>query len=63
MIQPGTQQAQLTMSDGSVAGVHRKEVIVVVVGVQVKYKKGVLSNQPTVTTQHEEKNIDEHPGE
>lgn len=62
MIQPGTQQAQLTLSDGSVIDVHRKEVSVVVDGVQVKYKKGVLSYQPTVTTQHEEKNIEEQSG-
>ena len=62
LIQPGTQQAQLTLSDGSVIDVHRKEVSVVVDGVQVKYKKGVLSYQPTVTTQHEEKNIEEQPG-
>ena len=53
LIQPGTQQAQLTLSDGSVIDVHRKEVSVVVDGVQVKYKKGVLSYQPTVTTHHE----------
>ena len=62
LIQPGTQQAQLTLSDGSVIDVHRKEVSVVVDGVQVKYKKGVLSYQPTVTTQHEEKNIEEQSG-
>ncbi len=62
LIQPGTQQAQLTLSDGSVIDVHRKEVSVVVDGVQVKYKKGVLFYQPTVTTQHEEKNIEEQSG-
>jgi len=62
LIQPGTQQAQLTLSDGSVIDVHRKEVSVVVDGVQVKYKKGLLSYQPTVTTQHEEKNIEEQSG-
>ena len=61
LIQPGTQQAQLTLSDGSVIDVHRKEVSVVVDGVQVKYKKGVLSYQPTVTTQHEEESTEEKP--
>ncbi len=33
----------------------------VVDGVQVKYKKGVLSYQPTVTTQHEEESTEEKP--
>lgn len=61
LIQSGTQQAQLTLPDGSVIDVHRKEVSVVVDGVQVKYKKGVLSYQPTVTTQHEETKIEEQP--
>ena len=48
LIQPGTQQAQLTLPDGSIIDVDKKEVNVVVDGVQVKYKKGVLSYQPTV---------------
>ena len=61
LIQPGTQQAQLTLPDGSVIDVHKKEVSVIVDGVQVKYKKGVLSYQPTVTTQHEEKSVEEQP--
>lgn len=61
LIQPGTQQAQLTLPDGSVIDVDKKEVSVIVDGVQVKYKKGVLSYQPTVTTQHEEKNVEEQP--
>ena len=61
LIQPGIQQAQLTLPDGSVIDVHKKEVNVIVDGVQVKYKKGVLSYEPTVTTQHEEKNIEEKP--
>lgn len=61
LIQPGTQQAQLTLPDGSVIDVHKKEVSVVVDGVQVKYKKGVLSYQPTVTTEHEEKDVEEQP--
>ena len=59
LIQPGTQQAQLTLPDGSVIDVDKKEVNVVVDGIQVKYKEGVLSYQPTVTTQHEEKNVEE----
>jgi len=46
LIQPGTQQAQLTLPDGSII---------------VKYKKGVLSYQPTVTTQHEEESTEEKP--
>lgn len=55
LIQPGVQQAQLTLPDGSIIDVHKKEVNVIVDGVQVKYKEGVLSYEPTVTTQHEEK--------
>ena len=61
LIQPGTQQAQLTLPDGSVIDVHKKEVSVVVDGVQVKYKKGVLSYQPVVTTPQEEKDVEEQP--
>lgn len=61
LIQPGVQQAQLTLPDGSIIDVHEKEVNVIVDGVQVKYKEGVLSYQPTVTTQHEEKNVEEKP--
>ena len=62
LIQPGTQQAQLTLPDGSIIDVDKKEVNVVVDGVQVKYKKGVLSYQPTVTTQHEEESTEEKTG-
>ena len=61
LIQPGTQQAQLTLPDGSIIDVDKKEVNVVVDGVQVKYKKGVLSYQPTVTTQQEEESTEEKP--
>ena len=61
LIQPGTQQAQLTLPDGIIIDVDKKEVNVVVDGVQVKYKKGVLSYQPTVTTQHEEESTEEKP--
>ena len=61
LIQPGTQQAQLTLPDGSIIDVDKKEVNVVVDGVQVKYKKGVLSYQPTVTTQDEEESTEEKP--
>ena len=61
LIQPGTQQAQLTLPDGSIIDVDKKEVNVVVDGVQVQYKKGVLSYQPTVTTQHEEESTEEKP--
>ena len=61
LIQPGTQQAQLTLPDGSIIDVDKKEVNVVVDGVQVKNKKGVLSYQPTVTTQHEEESTEEKP--
>ena len=61
LIQPGVQQAQLTLPDGSIIDVHKKEVNVIVDGVQVKYKEGVLSYEPTVTTQHEEKNVKEKP--
>ena len=61
LIQPGVQQAQLTLPDGSIIDVRKKEVNVIVDGVQVKYKEGVLSYKPTVTTQHEEKNVEEKP--
>ena len=61
LIQPGTQQAQLTLPDGSSIDVDKKEVNGVVDGVQVKYKTGVLSYQPTVTTQHEEESTEEKP--
>lgn len=61
LIQPGTQQAKLTLPDGSVIDVHKKEVSVIVDGVQVKYKEGVLSYQSTVTTEHEEKDVEEQP--
>lgn len=61
MIQPGVQQAQLTLPDGSIIDVHKKEVNVIVDGVQVKYKEGVLSYKPTATTQHTEKSVVEKP--
>ena len=61
LIQPGTQQAQLTLPDGSIIDVDKKEVNVVVDGIQVKYKEGVLSYQTTAATQHEEKNVEEQP--
>lgn len=61
LIQPGVQQAQLTLPDGSIIDVHKKEVNVIVDGVQVKYKEGVLSYKPTATTQRTEKNVEEKP--
>lgn len=51
LIHPGSQQAKLTLPDGSVIDVNQKEISVVVDGVQVNYKQGVLSYQSTVTTQ------------
>lgn len=45
LIQPGTQQAQLTLPDGSVIDMNKHEVEVMVDGVQVKYQEGVLSYQ------------------
>lgn len=63
LIQPGVQQAQLTLPDGSIIDVHKKEVNVIVDGIQVRYKEGVLSYKPTVATQHEEKNVEEKPVE
>lgn len=54
LIQPGTQLARLTLPDGSKIDVHKKEVSVVVDGVQVRYKEGVLTYEPTVETQQEE---------
>ena len=53
LIQPGTRQAQLTLPDGSVIDVDKKEVSVVVDGVQVQYKKGVLAYLPTETLEQE----------
>lgn len=57
LIQPGTQQAQLTLPDGNIIDVCKKEVNVVIDGVKVKYEKGILSYQPTAAEQKEEKNI------
>lgn len=59
LIQLGTQQAQLTLSDGSVIDVDKKEVNVIVDGVQVKYKKGTLSYLATDTMLQETGNVDE----
>ena len=60
-IKPGSKQAVLTLPDGSTIDVQKKDINVIVDGVQVKYKEGVLSYEPTVTTQHEEKNVEEKP--
>lgn len=63
-IKPGSKQAVLTLPDGSTIDVQKKDINVIVDGVQVKYNKGVLSYRPTVTTQQkqqEEKNVDESP--
>lgn len=54
IIEPGTQQAQLIFPDGSIIDVHEEEVNVIVDGVKVKYEKGILSYEPTVTTQQKE---------
>ena len=62
LIEPGSKQAVLTLPDGSTIDVQKKDINVIVDGVQVKYNKGVLSYRPTVTTQqHAEKNVDESP--
>lgn len=56
LIEPGSKQAVLTLPDGSTIDVQKKDINVIVDGVQVKYNKGVLSYRPTVTTQqHAEK--------
>lgn len=48
LIQPGSSQAKLTLPDGSMIDVNqKKDVSVMVDGVQVQYKKGVLSYQPS----------------
>lgn len=62
LILPGTQQAQLTLSDGNVIDVRQKEVSVVVDGVQVKYKNGTLSYLPTEATPQEAANAEEEDG-
>ncbi len=61
LIQPGTQKAQLILSDGSAIDMRKKEIDIVVDGVRVKYEKGRLSYQPTVATQKEKENVDEVP--
>lgn len=61
LIQPGTRQAQLTLPDGSVIDVDKKEVSVVVDGVQVQYKKGVLAYLPTETLEQEKEDEEEAP--
>lgn len=61
IIEPGTQQAQLIFPDGSIIDVHEEEVNVIVDGVKVKYEKGILSYEPTVTTQQKEESADEQP--
>lgn len=53
-INPGSQQATLTLPDGSMIDVHDEDINVMVDGVQVQYKQGVLSYQPTVTTQQQQ---------
>ena len=61
-IEPGSKQAVLTLPDGSTIDIQKKDINVIIDGVQVKYNKGVLSYRPTVTTQqHAEKNVDESP--
>lgn len=48
LIQPGVQQAQLTLPDGSIIDVHKKEVNVIVDGVQVNIRKECCHmNQPS----------------
>ena len=56
LLYAGTHQAQLMLPDGSTLDMDKKEVNVIQDGIQVRYKEGVLSYEPTVTTQHEEKN-------
>ena len=56
-IKPGSKQAVLTLPDGSTIDVQKKDINVIVDGVQVKYKEGVLSYKPTATTQHTEKSV------
>lgn len=43
VIAPGMQKGQLVLPDGNVVDVNKKDVDIVVNGVSVKYKKGVLS--------------------
>ncbi len=54
VITPGTYKAQLVLPDGSVIDVNKKDVEVVVNGVKVNYKKGLLSY-------HEEPGKQEEP--
>ena len=61
LILPGIQQAQLTLPDDSVIDVDKKEVSMVVDGVQVQYKKGVLTYLPTETIEQEKGNEEEIP--
>lgn len=59
LIQPGVQQAQLTLPDGSVIDMQEKEVNVVVDGVRVNYKEGVLSYQSIDTLRNEDSSVGE----
>ena len=60
LIQPGTQQAQLALADGSVIDINKKkDVSVIVDGVRVQYKQGVLSYEPTSENQFQEEVKDE----
>lgn len=62
VIQPGVQQAQLTLPDGNIIDVDEKRAVDVIIdGIQVKYKNGVLTYQPTVATQHKKENVEERP--
>ena len=61
LINPGKQKAILMLPDGSVIDVQDQQMDVVVDGVQVKYKQGVLSYQPTAAKENEAKSVDERP--
>lgn len=54
LINPGTSQATLTLPDGSAIDMAKKDVSVVVDGVRVKYKQGVLTYEPTVALQQKQ---------
>lgn len=56
VILPGTRQAQLALEDGNVIDVNKKEQVSVVMdGVRVEYKKGILSYQPAQNSSLSEK--------
>ncbi len=61
-IKPGSKQAVLTLPDGSTIDVQKKDINVIVDGVQVKYNKGCCHiDRPSQHNNTKKKNVDESP--